>query len=66
MRRLHAHLLPGGVLIISMAQCDLRDGLSKLAIWRAIAPDHDVLEEVSLHRQPWPIWIIKALRPKGR
>ncbi len=64
-RRLHAHLLPGGVLIISMAQCDLRDGLSKLAIWRAIAPDHEVLEEVSLHRQPWPIWIIKALRPKG-
>lgn len=64
-RRLHGNLLPGGVLIISLSQSNLRDGLSKLAIWRAIDPDHQVIEEVSLHRQPWPIWIIKALKPKA-
>jgi len=65
LRRLHANLLPDGILIISMAQCDLRDGLSKLAIWRQIAPDHTLIQEVSLHRRPWPIWIIKAMRPVG-
>lgn len=65
LRRLHGSLLPGGVLLISMAQCNLRDGLQKIAIWREIAPDHEVIQEVALHRKPWPVWNIKALRPVG-
>ena len=65
LRRLHGSLRPGGVLLISMAECNLRDGLSKLAIWREIMPDHAVIEEVSLQREIWPIWTIRALRPAG-
>ena len=65
LRRLHGSLRPGGVLLISMAECNLRDGLSKLAIWREVMPDHVVIEEVSLQREIWPIWTIRALRPAG-
>ena len=47
-----------------MAECNLRDGLSKLAIWREVLPDHAVIEEVSLQREIWPIWTIRALKPR--
>jgi SAM-dependent methyltransferase len=58
-----AMLVDDGIFIVSMALCGLRDGLTKLNIWRDIAATTVVVAETSLVA-PSAAWIVKALRPK--
>lgn len=59
-------LAPDGVLLISMALCGMRDGLRKLAIWRALKARFRTMDEIELVRRPMPVWLIGAFGgPEG-
>ena len=53
-------LASDGVLLVSMALCGMRDGLRKLAIWRALKARFRTMDEIELVRRPMPVWLIGA------
>ncbi len=61
-RKFASHLAPGGIFIVSMALCGLRDGLTKLSVWDAIERDATVKAEIALIAQTAG-WIVKVLTP---
>jgi len=58
-----AMLRPGGIVIVSMAICGIRDGLLKLKIWHDLESVTETVAETSLVA-PSAGWIVKVLRPK--
>jgi SAM-dependent methyltransferase len=58
-------LAPEGIMVISMALSGLRDGLRKLAVWRAIEGELATIDETVVLRTQ-AAWIIRAALPKRR
>jgi SAM-dependent methyltransferase len=58
-------LAPDGILVISTALSGLRDGLRKLAIWRDIEGEIEIIDETVVFRTQ-AAWIIRAAAPKRR
>lgn len=56
-------LRPGGVIILSVALCGLKDGLNKLAMLCSVERDFRLRDEVSLYTQNGPTWLVRVLQP---
>ncbi len=62
MRKDASYLSAGGIFIVSMALCGLRDGLTKLTVWDRIERGATMTTEIALIA-PTAGWIVKVLIP---